>query len=295
MISVIIISYNVPDLLIRCIDSIKAARSSSDSEIIVIDNNSSDNCRETVKARYENVSWIQNNRNLGFAAAVNIGLNRARGDYFLLINPDSEIALDVLEVIRDFWLRHPDAGIVGGKIIGFDGSFQKQCRRNFPKPASAFFKLFKLSNVFPGHKLTRSYELSLDGIDQLHEIEAVSGAFMSFTRRLIEEIGMFDEGYFLMGEDLDFCYRAALAGRTNYYLPDAVMTHHHGASRDTRPFKSIYNGHIAMLRYYRKHLRHEYNVISNCMIYAGIALHCTVRCVFAFFPVLKKKGCRETS
>lgn len=283
MISLIIVSYNVPELLMRCVSAIKAARWADQCEIIVVDNNSTDNGREAIVSKYQDVRWIQNAENVGFAAAVNIGLSNSKGSYFVLINPDSEISRDVLEIVKDFWTRYPGAGIVGGKVIGFDGRFQKQCRRNFPRPASAFFKLFRFARLFPDHTLTESYELNLTRIDQFHEVEAVSGAFMSFSRNLVEEIGMFDEGYFLMGEDLDFCFRAVQAGHQNYYLPDAVMTHHHGASRSTRPFRSIYHGHQAMMRYYRKFLKLDYSAVTSALVYSGIFIHFIMRCVSGFF------------
>lgn len=290
MISLIIVSYNVPELLMRCISSIREARWADQCEIIVVDNNSTDNGREAVVAKYKDVRWIQNDENFGFAAAVNIGLINSKGSYFMLINPDSEISRDALEIVRDFWTRYPDAGIVGGKIIGFDGTFQKQCRRNFPRPASAFFKLFRFAKLFPDHALTKSYELNLTRIDQFHEVEAVSGAFMSFSKDLVEEIGMFDEGYFLMGEDLDFCFRAVQAGHRNYYLPDAVMTHHHGASRSTRPFRSIYHGHYAMMRYYRKFLKPDYSTVTSALVYSGIFIHFIIRCVSGFFYETRKRS-----
>lgn len=286
--SLIIVSYNVPELLMRCISSIKAARRADQCEIIVVDNNSTDNGRETIVSKYKDILWIQNADNVGFAAAVNIGLSNGKGSYFMLINPDSEISQDALEVVRDFWNEYPDAGIVGGKIVSFDGSFQKQCRRNFPRPASAFFKLFRFARLFPDHAPTKSYELNLARIDEFHEVEAVSGAFMSFSRNLVEEIGMFDEGYFLMGEDLDYCFRSVQAGHRNYYLPDAVMTHHHGASRSTRPFRSIYHGHQAMMRYYRKFLKPDYSALTSGLVYSGILIHFIFRCLSGIFSETKK-------
>ncbi len=295
MISVIIVSYNVPGLLIRCIDSIEASVTTCDVEVIIVDNNSSDSCRESILGRFGDVTWIQNSKNVGFASAVNIGLCAAKGGIYLLINPDSEIASDAIEAIHQFWIGHSDAGIVGGKIISFDGAFQKQCRRHFPKPSSAFFKLFRFTNIFPDHHLTASYELNLAGIDQFHEVDAVSGAFMSFSRELVQEIGMFDEGYFLMGEDLDFCYRSSHAHKKNYYLPQAVMTHHHGASRHTRPYRSIYYGHLAMSRYYRKFLHQDYPLPLNWLVYLGIFFHFVYRSLASCICSFARRHHRETA
>lgn len=273
MISIIIVAYNVPDLLLRCVESVKKSVQSEGYEIIIVDNASRDNARDKVLSRFPDVTWIQNEQNLGFASAVNIGLSKAGRDYFLLLNPDSEIQPDALSALQSFWKEHPDAGIVGGRILNPDGTFQKQCRRYFPKPSSAFFRLFRLSFLFPRHKLTRSYELDLSGIGKTHEIDAVAGAFMSFSRDLVDDIGMFDEGYFLMGEDLDFCYRTKLAAKKVFYFPDAIITHFHGASRRTRPFKSTFYGHVAMTRYFRKFLRIHYTRFSTGLIYLGILCH----------------------
>ena len=294
MISIIIVSYNASELLLRCINfcrSLKTIPQTPDFEVIVVDNNSSDNAQDYVTRTYPDVIWKQNDRNLGFAAAVNQGLNIAEGDYFLLLNPDSEISSNALAALTSFWSHHPDAGIVGGKIVNSDGTFQKQCRRNFPEPASAFFRLFKLEILFPNHRLKHSYERDLDDIETLHEVDAVAGAFMCFPRTLTEEIGMFDEGYFLMGEDLDFCHRAKLAGKKVFYYPEVRIVHHHGASRQTRLFTSYLNGHHAMIRYFRKFLRQKYSRLSAGLVYTGIVLHCVSLSAFSLlkFPFRRSR------
>ncbi|MCD4652447.1 glycosyltransferase family 2 protein, partial [bacterium] len=288
MISVIIVSYEVPDLLLRCIESLENTASDGLIEIIIVDNHSRDNGRKLVKKRYPCIQWIQNSSNLGFAAAVNIGLQAASGDYFLLLNPDTEIKRKAIISLSEFWNSHPEAGIVGGKIINSDGSFQKQCRRQFPRPASAFFRLFGLSRWFPKHRLTSLYELDIDNIEETHEIDAVSGAFMSFTRVLMSDIGMFDEGYFLMGEDLDYCYRAKNAGFKVYYFPDANVVHHHGASRRTRPLRSIYYGHYAMFRYYKKFLQTNYSPITTSLVYIGILSHLMILSTISAMTIMVK-------
>jgi GT2 family glycosyltransferase len=296
MISIIIVSYNASELLLQCVEScrmLENAQPGSDYEIIIVDNNSTDNAYDKVVKTTPDVTWIQNDTNLGFSTAVNIGLNAAVGDYFLLLNPDSEISPGALLSLKKFWSSFPQAGIVGGKIVNSDGSFQKQCRRNFPRPASAFFRLFKLGVLLPKHKLTSSYEHGLEGIDDLHEVDAVAGAFMCFRRSLIGEIGMFDEGYFLMGEDLDFCYRTKLAGKTVYYYPDAVVTHHHGASRKTRRFRSFLDGHLAMVRYFKKFLREDHSRMTSSLIYTGIFLHFFSLSVFNLCRYPMRRGGHE--
>lgn len=257
----------------RCIEAVKNSTGRFLQEIIVVDNNSGDDGRERTLSRFTDVQWIQNDRNLGFASAVNIGLQASAARYFLLLNPDTEIEPAALQKLSEFWQSHDDVGVVGGKIINSDGSFQIQCRRCFPNPASAFFRLFGLKHLFPRHPLAFSYELGYRNIDQFRDVDAVSGAFMSFTRELVSHIGMFDEGYFLMGEDLDFCYRAKQAGFRVVYNPDCVVIHHHGASRRTRPLRSIYHGHHAMMRYYRKFLSPKYSPFTSFFVYSGILSH----------------------
>jgi len=272
MISVIIVSYKVPQLLLRAVDALKKAHDSN-REIIIVDNNSQDDSRNQVLNTFDDVKWIQNDRNLGFASAVNIGLQAASADYFLLLNPDTEIEPQALTELSEFWRNAENVGVMGGKIVNSDGSFQVQCRRRFPDPSSAFFRLFGLRHILPGHRLACSYELGSENIDEFQEVDAVSGAFMSFSRQLVCEIGMFDEGYFLMGEDLDFCYRAKQAGYKVVYYPRCVVTHHHGASRRTRPLRSIYHGHHAMMRYYRKFLSPRYSPFTSFFVYCGILSH----------------------
>ena len=293
MISIIIVSYNVPDLLVNCIESVEKSEQAGKYEIIVVDNASKDNARVMVQERFPKVVWIQNQNNLGFASAVNIGLLHARGDVFVLLNPDSIIHSNALSSLRLFWQLHPDAGIVGGKVLNPDGSFQKQCRRSFPTPSSAFFRLFRLSRLFPNYKLAHSYELDIEGINETHEIDAVAGAFMSFTRNLTELIGMFDEGYFLMGEDLDFCYRTKQASKKIFFSPEATITHFHGASRQTQPMKSTYHSHIAMFRYFRKFLKDDYSALSAGLIYTGIVIHLLIFLCLNLIPMAKQQLSRR--
>lgn len=281
MISVIIVSFKVPELLLRCVSALAKSQTPPELEIIIVDNNSQDNGRELVTSQFQAIKWIQNERNLGFAAAVNIGIQASTGDLIVLVNPDTVIHTEALQIISAFVKSKPDLGIAGGKIINTDGTFQKQCVRRFPRPASAFFRLFKLNKLLPHHRLSSAYEMQGADIDQPTEIDACSGAFLAFPKSLVKRIGMFDEGYFLMGEDLDYCFRAKQAGFSVWYIPAAEMLHHHGASRKTRPLRSIYYGHYAMLRYFRKFIRNDYSMTARWMIYAGITGRFLAQCMIS--------------
>ncbi len=270
VISVIIVNYKVPELLSKCIAGIIAGDPEVRREIIVVDNDSQDNSRELITERYPEVTWIQMAKNSGFASAVNCGIHQAKGEFILLVNPDSTISNSTLKSLKLFLSNHPEAGVVGGKILNEDGTFQRQCRRRIPTPGAAFFRLFGFSKRFPGHPLSSSYELDDTDIDSTMQVEVVSGALMGFSRKTAVKIGLFDEGYFLFGEDIDFCHRMLLAGHINYYLPAMSAIHLRGASRQKAPFRTIYHIHFAMWRFYKKFQLHKHPIWITVGIFIGI-------------------------
>ncbi len=272
MFSIVIVNYKVPELLERCISRLYDAQSTIEREVIVVDNASRDHSRELILSRFPDVKWIQNTENLGFAKAVNIGLKNAQGNCLLLLNPDTELSPDALRRCQDFFVSHPDAGIVGGKILNTDGTIQPQCRRKIPTPGAAFFRLFGLHRLLPSHRLSQQYELPLTNLDSVHEVEAVSGSFLCTTRDVIDQIAGLDEGFFLYGEDLDFCYRVTKAGFKIYFVPDIIVLHHRGASREKLPIRSLWHIHYAMHRFYKKHQATNHSILFNTIIYSMIWL-----------------------
>jgi O-antigen biosynthesis protein len=266
-ISIIIVNYKVPLELADCIQSISDASDVIPSEIIVVDNASLDDSQSIILERFPKIRWIQNDRNYGFAAAVNRGLESSTGTIVLLINPDARIRSGSLDAFRRFFESRSEAGIVGGRVLNPDGSLQAQCRRNIPALGPAFFRLFGLSRWFPMHQWSSGYEMSKQNSNETQTIEAVSGAFMAFRKVLVSEIGFMDDGFFLFGEDLDYCYRSILAGKSNYYLPEAIATHERGASRKKRPLRTTWHIHQAMHRFYKKHQAEFHNPVVNLAIY----------------------------
>lgn len=270
MISIIIVNYKVPDLLKKCIESLRSADGRNGFEIVVIDNASGDESKALITSAYPEVLWIQNDRNTGFASAVNAGFARTRGDIVMLLNPDTEIHPDSLSVCAEFFRSHPEAGIVGGKILNPDGSMQPQCRRRIPDPGAAFFRLFGLAGLFPKHPLSVRYELPPDDADSTREVEAVSGALMCIRRDILTELGGLDSRFFLYGEDLDICYRAAMAGHRIYYHPGIAAIHVRGASRRKLPFRTLWHIHHAMARFYSKHQARQHSIGLNFLVYVAI-------------------------
>jgi len=240
--SIIIVSFNTRELLKKCLESIKNA------EIIVIDNASTDGSVEEIKKlkiKYQkyklNIKYILNNENLGFAKANNQALRLAGGEYCLLLNSDTEVKPGALEKLVEFARQHAEVGIVGARLLNPDGSLQPSVY-HFPTIWRAF------QEYWLGRK--GSYEKYALTASDAVKVEAVTGAAMLISRKTIEKIGLLDEQYFMYFEDLDYCRRLKRANLKVYYLPEAEVIHHHGASGKGSPLtyrylvksSKIYNG-----------------------------------------------------
>jgi GT2 family glycosyltransferase len=230
LVSVIIVNYNVRDLLESCLHSVDTAFDSVHGEILVVDNHSNDGSADMVREKFPSVRLIEREHNLGFAVANNIALTEARGEYLLLLNPDTFVQEDTLQTMLAFFAGHPEAGMAGCKIITPAGTLEPACRRSFPSPWVAFTKLTGLSAVFKRSRLFARYNLTYLDEDATYEVDAISGSFMMLRRAVFEEIGGLDESYFMYGEDLDWCYRVQRAGWKIYYVHSTKIIHYGGES-----------------------------------------------------------------
>ena len=210
-------NYNVRDLLENTLHSVIDSLRHIEGEIFVVDNASDDGSVEMLRARFPMITVIANNENLGFAKANNQALQRSRGKYFLILNPDTLLQEDTITTMLRFLDENPDVGIAGSKIIQPDGTIEPACRRSFPSPWVSFTKLAGLSNLFPKSRFFGKYNLTYLSDDETYEVDAISGCFMMIRRDVYDEIGGFDESYFMYGEDLDLCYRTQKAGWKIYY------------------------------------------------------------------------------
>lgn len=229
-ISIIIVSWQVKDLLKKCLDSVLTSRGVS-FEIIVIDNASTDGTPQMLRDYFQldNVKLIFSDKNLGFAKANNLGLKQAMGDYVLFLNPDTEIKSDTLMLSLDFMKQNPDCGLLGPKMTFADGSFQPSVRR-LPTIGVIMALLFKLSKIIPNLKIIEHY-LAIDfDYSKLQEAEQIMGAFMLSPRQLILRLNGFDERFFIWFEEVDLCRRVNLAGFKIIYNPQISIIHHGGRS-----------------------------------------------------------------
>ena len=268
--SVIIVNYNVKYFLDQCIRSVLRAfevmkkASSSDSsvneevaEIIVVDNHSADGSVDYLEKRYPQmlypmVRFVRSAHNLGFARANNIAIRQSRGEYVLLLNPDTIVGEDTLKASVDFMDAHEDAGAVGVRMLGAQGRRAMESRRGLPTPMVSFFKMLGFCNRWPHHRLFGKYYMGYLPWDEPSQIEVVSGAYCMLRRKALDEVGLLDEDFFMYGEDIDLSYRVLKGGYHNYYLPVDIL-HYKGESTQKSSFRYVHVFYEAMLIFFRKH------------------------------------------
>jgi GT2 family glycosyltransferase len=255
--SIVIVNYNVKYYLEQCLDSVMRAAAQVESEILVVDNCSSDRSAEYIKSRFPNICFVENSENVGFSRANNQAARMACGEYVLLLNPDTVVGEDTLLNVCAFMDAHPDAGALGVKMIDGYGKFLPESKRGFPSPWNAFCKMTGLSVLFPLSKIFGGYHVRYLNENGTHKVSVLSGAFMLLRRQALDKSGLLDETFFMYGEDIDLSYRIGQAGFDVYYLPETII-HYKGEStrKDLRYVKTFYD---AMLIFFRKHYPH-----SNC-------------------------------
>lgn len=244
--SVVIVSYNVRQYLTACLDSVSLALKGIEGEVFVVDNNSSDDSVETVCRDYPWVHIINNKENLGFSKANNIAISKSKGEYVLLLNPDTKVADDTLHGVIEFMDKHPEAGAAGVKMHNADGTLAPESRRAIPTPWVAALKMIGM---------TKRYYLSYLPWDNPGKIEVVSGAFFMLRHKAIEQVGLLDEDFFMYGEDIDLSYRLLKGGWQNWYLPFDII-HYKGQSTKKTDFRYVHVFYQAMLIFFRKHYSH---------------------------------------
>ena len=197
--------------------SVQKALEGIDGEIIVIDNNSSDDSCSMMKKRFPNVQLIQNLENVGFPKGNNIGVAHAKGDYICILNPDTVVAEDTFEKVLAFAEKQKNIGIVGCKLIDGTGNFLPECKRGVPTPWVAFTKIFGLYKMLPKSSWFNKYYAQHLTENQSGEVDILVGAFMVMERVLYNELEGFDEKCFMYADDIDLSYRALLLQKQNYY------------------------------------------------------------------------------
>jgi len=276
--SVIIVNYNVEYFLEQCLSSALEASKNLDVEIMVVDNNSIDGSMEMVEAKFPQVHLIKNKENTGFSKANNQGMKIAKGQYVLLLNPDTVVEEDTFEKIVAFMDEHPDAGGLGVKMIDGKGNFLPESKRGLPTPTVAFYKIFGISRLMPKSKKVGRYHLSYLDKDEINEVEILSGAFMLMRKEALDKVGLLDEAFFMYGEDIDLSYRIIKGGYKNYYFPETRIIHYKGESTKKSSVNYVFVFYNAMIIFAKKHFSQKnarlFSLLINIAIYfrAGMAV-----------------------
>lgn len=258
--SVIIVNYNVKFFLEQCLQSVQKAaipftqKYGNDSlEVYVVDNNSVDGSAEMIKDNFPEVKLIENKTNTGFAKANNQAIVESKGQYVLLLNPDTLIQEDTFVKIIGFIDKKPAAGAVGVKMIDGSGKFLPESKRGLPTPKIAFYKIFGLSAIFPNSKKFGKYHLTYLDKEKTHKVDVLSGAFMLIRKDALDKAGLLDEDFFMYGEDIDLSYRITKAGYENYYYHKTVIIHYKGESTKKGSLNYVFIFYNAMIIFARKH------------------------------------------
>ena len=251
--SIVIVNYNVKHFLGQCLNSVKRAIENIDAEVFVVDNASSDGSVEMVKESFPWITLMPSESNLGFSKGNNQAMQKATGEYVLLLNPDTVIAEDTFEKCLAFMDSKPDAGALGVRMIDGKGKFLPESKRGLPTPSVAFYKTFGLSKVFSKSKIFNRYHLGFLPEHETSEIEILSGAFMFMRKKVLDQIGLFDETFFMYGEDIDLSYRVIKAGYKNYYFADTTIIHYKGESTRKGSLNYVKVFYNAMIIFARKH------------------------------------------
>lgn len=303
---IIIVNYNTAELLRACLQSVFASRCNFRWRVFVVDNGSRDGSVAMVRQEFEphhsSLTLLACPVNGGFAFGNNLALRRIcpvpvadeqppevvtgksalaqqqllhigsqpQARYVVLLNPDTVVPPECFQTVYDFMQTHPEAGVVGPKLVRADGSLDLACRRSFPTPQVSLYRMLGLSKIFPKNRRFARYNLTYLNVDTLYEVDSVSGAFMLVRAEAIAQAGILDEAYFMYGEDLDWAYRIKQAGWKVFYNPATTVIHYKGESSKQRSTGALLNFYQAMLVFYRKHYARQTFFLFNWLIYFGI-------------------------
>ena len=278
--TVIIVSYNVRHFLEQCLKSVIRASNILDVDIFVVDNGSEDDTVEMVQALFPQVTLIVNLDNRGFSKANNQAIRQSESDYILLLNPDTVIEETTLIRILGFMENHPETGGLGIKMIDGKGHFLPESKRGLPTPWASFCKMSHLSQLFPRSEFFNRYYLGFLSENKINKVEVLAGAFMLLRRKVLDEIGLLDEDFFMYGEDIDLSFRITQAGYINYYFPESRMIHYKGESTRKSSLNYVRLFYGAMLIFARKHFVGKNKLLLSLVILPGVYFRALIAVIY---------------
>ncbi|MCX8015379.1 MAG: glycosyltransferase family 2 protein [candidate division WOR-3 bacterium] len=283
--SIVIISFNTRPFILKCVNSILKNYNNDEFEIIIVDNASQDDSISELQLYYNNIKLIKNINNVGYAKANNQAIKIAKGQYVLLLNPDTIVFPNTLTRVIDFMDNNPQVGVVSCKVILPNGKIDPACHRGFPTPWASFCYFVGLEKLFPKNRLFGRYHLGWLSLDTIHEIDTPSGCFYMIRKSLVEEVGLLDENYFLYYEEVDWSYRIKKRGWKIYFLPDVKIIHYKGASSGIKKSskkltnvskqtkKMAINAFCNSMKYfYNKHYKTKHSIVKDLIFYLGVEI-----------------------
>ncbi|MCE3006943.1 MAG: glycosyltransferase [Bacteroidetes bacterium] len=290
--SIILVNYNVKHFLAQALTSVQRAIQHLPAEVFVVDNNSVDGSLAMLRKHYPWVKLIANRDNVGFSKANNQAIAQSRGEYVVLLNPDTIVEEDTFTKVLAYLDAHPRAGGLGVKMVNGKGEFLPESKRALPTPWVAFYKVFGLARLFPRSRRFGRYHLSYLDPNKNHRVEVLSGACMFLRRQMLEEIGYLDEDYFMYGEDIDLSYRITQAGYENHYFSGTQIIHYKGESTRKGSLNYVLVFYRAMLIFAEKHFskgrRRLFMLLIQLAIYFRASLSIGSRVLSrSLFPLLE--------
>lgn len=288
--SIIILNYNVKELLLDCLESVFASKGKLDRwQVIVVDNASNDGSVGAVKERYVSpstslrVDLIENQSNLGFAAGNNLGVKKAKAPVILFLNPDTVVVDHAIQKSLEVLLSNPDFGAMTCKVELPDGKLDYSCHRGFPTPWNSLMYFSGLAKIFPRSPFFSGYSASYLDTNKAHEIDSLTGAFMMVRKIAGDQVGWWDKDYFWNGEDIEFCYSLKEKGWKIYYYPEVKIVHYKGSSsglwktavtkvNKAQRLETVRHGVSAMRIFYLKHYYKKYPPVFRDFVLWGIKL-----------------------
>ena len=275
-ITIIIVNYKVKEYVANLLDSIKKSQGYLRIQIIVVDNNSADGSVSYLKQLYPQITYIENEENVGFGRANNQALELADGEYTLLINPDTIVSENCLQVMKEYMDETPECAASGCKILNSDGTLAPESRRSVPTISSSIYKVLGLTYLFPNNRHFGKYYMSFLPEDEVNKIPVLYGSFMFFRTHVLKELGGFDERFFMYAEDIDLCYRVNQKGMEIHYVPYTSVVHYKGESSKKDNINYIKNFNNSLYLFFDKHYTHKYSLLFKVIIYLGIMLKKTI-------------------
>lgn len=265
-ISVVIVNYKVKEYIANLLNSLYKAQQDFTLEIFVVDNHSEDDSISFLRERYPDVHYIANKDNKGFGVANNQAIREARGTYTLIINPDTLVSEDTLQVLTAHMEQNSACGAAGCKILNPDGSFAPESRRSVPSIWTSACKVLGLNYLFPESRIFGKYYLSWLHEDEASKVPVLSGSFMFWRTSLLKELGGFDERFFMYGEDIDLCYRVQQTDFHIDYVPETSIIHYKGESTKKGDLRYIRTFNKAMYQFFEKHYSTRYSFLFKVFI-----------------------------